>query len=127
MSDTPAGDSEDISRSATDHGPGGWHEAGPAAGLVARRWALEILRVLDERGPTRFNDLRRETGAAGQPLNATLDVLAREGLVSRRVVSKRLPRSVVYSLTPSARELFPVLGSLATWHQRAGGGAGDRD
>ena len=43
---------------------GGWHEAGPAAGLLARRWALEVLRVLNERGPTRFNDLRRETGAA---------------------------------------------------------------
>ena len=45
---------------------GGWHEAGPAAGLLARRWALEVLRVLNERGPTRFNDLRRETG---QPAN----------------------------------------------------------
>ena len=28
---------------------GGWHEAGPAAGLLARRWALEVLRVLNER------------------------------------------------------------------------------
>ena len=95
----------------------GWHEAGPAAGLLARRWALEVLRVLNERGPTRFNDLRRETGAAGQPLKATLEALARAGLVTRHVICRTPPPSVIYRLTPSASDLFPVLSSLAKWHQ----------
>jgi DNA-binding HxlR family transcriptional regulator len=96
---------------------GGWHEAGPAAGLLARRWALEVLRVLNERGPTRFNDLRRETGAAGQPLKATLEALARAGLVTRHVICRTPPPSVIYRLTPSASDLFPVLSSLAKWHR----------
>ena len=95
---------------------GGWHEAGPAA-LLARRWALEVLRVLNERGPTRFNDLRRETGAAGQPLKATLEALARAGLVTRHVICRTPPPSVIYRLTPSASDLFPVLSSLARWHR----------
>jgi DNA-binding HxlR family transcriptional regulator len=93
-----------------------WHEAGPAASLVARKWALEVLRVLDERGPTRFNDLRRDTGAAGQPLKATLEALAWAGLVIRRV-SGTSPPSVIYYLTPAARDLFPVLSSLAKWYR----------
>jgi DNA-binding HxlR family transcriptional regulator len=99
---------------------GRWHEAGPAAALVGRRWALEVLRVLDERGPTRFNDLRRETGAAGQPLKATLEALARAGLVSRHVISRTPPPSVIYRLTPAACDLFPVLSSLAKWHRTSG-------
>ena len=103
----------------------GWHEAGPAAGLVARRWALEVLRVLDQRGPTRFNDLRRETGAAGQPLKATLDALARAGLVSRHVIRETSPRSVSYCLTPAARDLFPALSSIAKWHRANGAGGGE--
>lgn len=101
---------------------GGWHEAGPAAGLLARRWALEVLRVLNERGPTRFNDLRRETGAAGQPLKATLEALARAGLVTRHVICRTPPPSVIYRLTPSASDLFPVLSSLAQWHRTSGAG-----
>ena len=99
---------------------GRWHEAGPAAGLVARRWALEVLRVLDERGAMRFNDLRRETGAAGQPLTATLEALARAGLVTRHVICQTPPPSVKYRLTPAAWELFPVLSSLANWHRTNG-------
>lgn len=99
---------------------GRWHEAGPAAGLVARRWALEVLRVLDERGPTRFNDLRRETGAGGQPLAATLDALLRAGLVTRHVICHTPPPSVNYRLTPAACALFPVLSSLANWHRTNG-------
>jgi DNA-binding HxlR family transcriptional regulator len=99
---------------------GRWHEAGPAAGLVARRWALEVLRVLDERGATRFNDLRRATGAAGQPLAATLEALARAGLVTRHVICHTPPQSVEYCLTPAARDLFPVLSLLASWHRTNG-------
>ena len=103
--------------------PDRWHEAGPAAALVGRRWALEVLRVLDERGPTRFNDLRRETGAASTPLAATLEALARAGLVTRHVICHTPPPSVDYRLTPAACELFPVLSSLADWH-RANGASG---
>jgi DNA-binding HxlR family transcriptional regulator len=107
---------------------GVWREAGPAAGLVARRWVLEVLRVLDQRGPTGFNALRRETGAAGQPLKATLQALARAGLVSRHVISTTAPRSVIYRLTPAARDLFPVLSSLAKWHRtNQASGADPRD
>ncbi len=105
-----------------------WREAGPAAGLVARRWALEVLRVLDQRGPTGFNDLRRETGAAAQPLKATLQALARAGLVSRHVARATTPRSVIYRLTPASRDLFPVLSSLAKWHRtNAASGTDARD
>lgn len=68
----------------------------------------------------RFNDLRRETGAFGQPLKATLDALAQTGLVSRHVISETSPPSVIYSLTPTARDLFPVLSSLARWHRTSG-------
>lgn len=99
---------------------GRWHEAGPAAALMGRRWALEVLRVLDELGPTRFNDLRRETGAAGQPLKATLEALAQAGLVSRHVICRTPPPSVIYRLTPAACDLFPVLSSLAEWHRTSG-------
>ena len=56
-------------------------------------------------------------GEPGQPLKATLEALARAGLVTRHVICRTPPPSVIYRLTPSASDLFPVLSSLAQWHR----------
>jgi DNA-binding HxlR family transcriptional regulator len=88
-----------------------------ALDVVGERWALLVVRELLF-GPQRFSDLRRAlAGASSNMLTDRLRELEANGVVARR----RLPApaaSSVYELTPSGRELEPVLHALGNWGSR---------
>jgi DNA-binding HxlR family transcriptional regulator len=88
-----------------------------ALDVVGERWALLVVRELLF-GPQRFSDLRRALpGASSNLLTDRLRELQANGVLARR----RLPppaASSVYELTPSGRELEPVLHALGHWGAR---------
>jgi DNA-binding HxlR family transcriptional regulator len=88
-----------------------------ALDVVGERWALLVVREL-LLGPQRFSDLRRAlAGASSNMLTDRLRELEANGVVARR----RLPApaaSSVYELTPSGRELEPILLALGNWGGR---------
>lgn len=84
--------------------------------LLGERWSLLILREA-YRGVRRFADFERELGIAKNVLSARLKALVESGVFDR-VPSPDDARSVEYRLGRKARELFPVLMSLALWGER---------
>lgn len=81
---------------------------------LADKWSLLILDRL-ERGPTRFNVLRRDIKRITQKVLAqTLRKLERDGLVARRVFATT-PVTVEYSLTPLGTTLTQTVAALAHW------------
>jgi DNA-binding HxlR family transcriptional regulator len=88
--------------------------AGAAAlRVVGERWSLLVLRELFY-GVRRFDGIARATGAPRNILTARLRHLESEGVIERRRYEERPPR-YEYHLTPSGRELLPVLLALLTW------------
>jgi DNA-binding HxlR family transcriptional regulator len=88
-----------------------------ALGLVGERWTLLVVRELMH-GPKRYTDLVDGLHGIGTNiLAARLKELEAAGLVERR----KLPppaASTVYELTPTGRELRPVLHELARFGAR---------
>ena len=86
-------------------------------GLVGERWTLLVVRELMH-GPKRYTDLVDGLNGIGTNiLAARLKELEAAGLVERR----KLPppaASTVYELTPTGRELRPVLHELARFGAR---------
>ena len=85
--------------------------------LLAHRWVLELLHVLDA-GPARPSTLCRQLGVSHKSLTDTLRHMMACGLVTRTVVAA-VPAEVDYGLTPKARELWPALDELHRWAERA--------
>jgi DNA-binding HxlR family transcriptional regulator len=88
-----------------------------ALSLVGERWALLIVREL-MKGPARYTDLAGGLPGIGTNiLAARLKELEAASLVERR----KLPppaASTVYELTPSGRQLRPVLHEMARFGAR---------
>lgn len=84
--------------------------------VLGERWTLLILREA-YRGVRRFADFERELGIAKNVLSARLKALVESGVFDR-VPSREDARSIEYRLGRKARELFPVLMSLALWGER---------
>ena len=86
-------------------------------GLVGERWTLLVVRELMS-GPKRYTDLAADLPGIGTNiLAARLRELEAAGLVEKR----KLPppaASTVYELTPTGRELRPVLHELARFGAR---------
>ena len=86
-------------------------------GLVGERWTLLVVRELMQ-GPKRYTDLVDGLQGIGTNILAVrLKELEAAGLVERR----KLPppaASTVYELTPTGRELRPVLHELARFGAR---------
>ena len=86
-------------------------------GLVGERWTLLVVRELMH-GPKRYTDLVDGLHGIGTNILAVrLKELEAAGLVERR----KLPppaASTVYELTPTGRELRPVLHELARFGAR---------
>lgn len=82
--------------------------------LLGERWTLLILREL-ARGPKRFRDLMAGLDGIGTNLlSARLASLQEAGVIT----SEPLPAPAgvsAYALTPSGRELLPLLDGLALW------------
>lgn len=84
---------------------------------IGDKWTSMAVKVLAERHPgtVRFSDLRRAMpGISHKMLSQTLQKLAADGLVTRRV-DDTLPPSVHYGLTDLGRSLEEPLAVLREW------------
>jgi DNA-binding HxlR family transcriptional regulator len=87
------------------------------ADLLGRRYALAIVYA-SRSGATRFNEFKQVLGPVPPTtLSARLDELEEAGVLKRRVIDSRPPRSE-YTLTPKGRRLSHLLDSLATLGSR---------
>lgn len=85
-----------------------------AFSVLGKRWNGMILSTLGG-GALSFAALRRSvTGISDAVLSDRLTELADATLVTR-TVSDGPPIAVSYALTPSGKELLPVLDQLGTW------------
>lgn len=85
--------------------------------LLGQRHTLEILWVLVQRSPRRFNDLREEVGANTATVTDRLKQLQALGLVRRDVI-RALPRRVEYQLTPMGHDLVRIFRPLGQWRAK---------
>src|SRR4051794_28440079 len=86
---------------------------GAALTHLGDRWTLLVLREAFF-GVRRFEELRRNTGAAKNILADRLARLVEAGILERRRYSERPPRDE-YRLTEKGIELWPVIMALARW------------
>ena len=84
---------------------------------IGTKWVSMAVKVLDNAGTeeVRFAELRRRMpGISHKMLSQTLQGLAADGLIARRV-EDTVPPAVHYTLTPLGRSLAQPLEVLRTW------------
>ena len=84
-----------------------------AEGVVGDRWTVLILRELFM-GVHRFEELQAQTEATPQMMATRLKKLEADGLITRRVYSKR-PLRHDYHLTEKGEAFYPVVLALRAW------------
>jgi DNA-binding HxlR family transcriptional regulator len=89
-----------------------------AVEILGDRWSLLVLREAFF-GVRRFEELRRNTGAAKNILADRLTRLVADGILSREQYSERPPR-FEYRLTEKGLDFWPVIVTLAQWGARWG-------
>ena len=83
--------------------------------VLGKRWSLNILRNLSAKDSIRFNELKRLLhGISSTVLSERLRELELEGLIYKKIYPE-IPLRVEYSLTVRAKDLEPILHSLANW------------
>lgn len=83
--------------------------------VLGKRWSLNILRNLSAKDTIRFNELKRLLhGISSTVLSERLRELELEGLIIKRIYPE-VPLRVEYSITIRAKDLEPILHSLANW------------
>lgn len=83
--------------------------------VLGKRWSLNILRNLSAKDSIRFNELKRLLhGISSTVLSERLRELELEGLINKKIYPET-PVRVEYSLTARAKDLEPILHSLANW------------
>ncbi len=81
------------------------------------KWTLLIVRDLAG-GPRRFVELQRVLpGISTEQLRSRLNRMVADGLLTRQRY-REVPPRVDYELTERARDLLPVIGSVAQWGYR---------
>lgn len=84
-------------------------------GLIGGKWKTVILFHLIEK-PLRYNELRKEMQTVTErTLSLQLKTLEEDGIIQRKVYSKKPPLKVEYSLTKFGQTLIPLLQSIANW------------
>jgi len=90
--------------------------ANKAADIIGDRWVLQILRAM-MMGATRYSDLQQAVPRISPTvLSARLKQLVEQGLIVRRETGGQ--KAASYRLTPSGRELRPIIKYMATWGLR---------
>lgn len=84
--------------------------------ILGDRWSLLVVRECSY-GVHRFNDIRRNTGAATDILTSRLKRLEAVGILRREPYSSS-PVRYEYFLTRAGEELFPILLGLREWGER---------
>ena len=81
---------------------------------IGGHWKPIILYYLMS-GPKRYSELKRAIPAITEKMLAQhLRQLKEDNLINRKVVQE-MPPITIYSLTPSAEQLSPVLMAMADW------------
>lgn len=84
-------------------------------GIIGGKWKTVILFHLIE-GPLRYNELRKNMeGVTERTLSLQLKKLEEDGVIERKVFTKKPPLKVEYSLTDFGKTLIPLLQSIAEW------------
>lgn len=84
-----------------------------ASSVLCERWTLQILREMFF-GASRFSDFQRYLPKLSPSLlNTRLKTLEANGIIVRRKVPEM--RGYEYQLTPTGRELKPVLTAMGKW------------
>ena len=84
--------------------------------VIGERWTMLVLREAFFR-VRRFEDLRRNTGAARNILSDCLRTLVDHGVLERRQYQDRPPR-FEYRLTAKGLDLYPVSSRSMQWGDR---------
>ena len=94
----------------------GFHcETDVAISLIGGKWKTVLLWYLKEE-KKRFGELRKHCPhITERMLSITLKQLENDGLISRKVYTKKPPLKVEYSLTDFGKSLIPVLDTIAAW------------
>ena len=83
--------------------------------LIGGKWKSVILVYLID-GKKRYHELRKLISTITErTLSLQLKKLENDGLISRKVYTKKPPLKVEYSLTPFGESLAPILTSIAEW------------
>lgn len=88
-------------------------------GLIGGKWKTVILFYLIEK-PLRYNELRKKMPTVTErTLSLQLKALEEDGIIKRKVYTKKPPLKVEYSFTDFGRTLVPLLQNIATWGELA--------
>ena len=83
--------------------------------LIGGKWKSVILIYLID-GAKRYNELRKLISTITErTLSLQLKQLEKDGLITRKVYTKKPPLKVEYAMTPFGKSLAPVLTSIAAW------------
>jgi DNA-binding HxlR family transcriptional regulator len=88
--------------------------------VIGDRWTLLVLREAFL-GVRRFDELRRNTGAARNILSDRLNALVASEILRRELYQER-PKRYEYRLTERGLDLYPILITLMDWGARHGDG-----
>lgn len=83
--------------------------------LINKRWNLRILKILDTKTVTRFNELKQSVhGISANVLSNRLDELEKFGLI-KRISSNNTSTHIGYLLTERCENLKNILIELDNW------------
>ncbi len=83
--------------------------------LIGGKWKSVILIYLTD-APKRYNELRKLISTITErTLSLQLKQLEKDGLITRKVYTKKPPLKVEYALTDFGKSLTPVLQAIAEW------------
>ncbi|GAB1857282.1 helix-turn-helix domain-containing protein [Flavobacteriaceae bacterium MHTCC 0001] len=83
--------------------------------LIGGKWKSVILIYLTD-GKKRYNELYKLISTITErTLSLQLKQLEKDGLISRKVYTKKPPLKVEYTLTPFGESLTPILKAIAKW------------
>ncbi|TXG39702.1 winged helix-turn-helix transcriptional regulator [Seonamhaeicola maritimus] len=83
--------------------------------LIGGKWKSVILIYLID-GSKRYSELRKLISTITErTLSLQLKQLEKDGLITRKVYTKKPPLKVEYSLTKFGESLAPVLNAIAQW------------
>lgn len=86
--------------------------------LIGGKWKSVILIYLID-GKKRYNELYKLISTITErTLSLQLKKLEEDGLITRKVYTKKPPLKVEYALTPFGESLAPVLISIAKWGEK---------
>ena len=84
-------------------------------GVIGGKWKTVILFYLID-SSKRYSELRKMMPhVTERTLSIQLRQLEEDGVVKRKVYTKKPPMKVEYSLTPLGKTLIPILNSIAEW------------